>query len=349
MEEVTGMTERLPCGEKKKIAIVSLAFFVMLGAWVGVQFGLNALAVRHAPELVQSKAYVWLLSLVPLYLVGLPLCLLVLHRVPVLSAEKHTMTFGQFFVTLLMCFGLMYPLNLFGNILNLIIGALTGHGPENPITSAVASSNPLETLVFAVLIGPVLEELVFRGLIIGRMRRFGDKAAILFSAAVFGLFHGNLYQFFYAFGVGLLFGFIYVRTNRLRYSMGLHVCINFVGSFIPSLLLNKIDRSSMLGSFYFGDTDIQSILDGSFSFDVSSLISVNTLWLLAFMLFSQLVMGMAVAGIILLIKNRRRFICTPGPVQIPQGTYFRTLFLNPGFLVYAAGAFALIVRNIAAG
>ena len=105
------------------------------------------------------------------------------------------MTFGQFLIALMMCFGIMYPLNIFSNILNLIIGAITGSGQENPIVSAISSSNPLGTLVFAVILGPVLEELVFRGLIISRMRRFGDKAAILFSAAIFALFHETSFRY----------------------------------------------------------------------------------------------------------------------------------------------------------
>lgn len=342
------MAERLPCGERKNITLVGLAFFVMLGVSVGVQYGANALAVRFAPRLVRSWIYVWLLSVLPLYLVGLPLCLLVLRPVPTLRAEKHSMTFGQFLIALMMCFGIMYPLNIFSNILNLIIGAITGSGQENPIVSAISSSNPLGTLAFAVILGPVLEELVFRGLIISRMRRFGDKAAILFSAAIFALFHGNFFQIFYAFGVGLLFGFIYARTNRLRYSMGLHVCLNFTGSFIPSLILSKVDLSQ-LASLSFGPGDIPSILDGTFSFDVSSLLSEDILWLLAYSAFSQLILALTVVGIVMLIKNRRRFVCLPGPVQIPQGAYFRTLFLDPGFLIYLAGALALIVWNIAEG
>ena len=47
---------------------------------------------------------------------------------------------------------------------------------------------------------------------------------------MFGLFHLNLFQFFYAFGLGLMFGYVYMRTSQLRYSIVMHMIINFNGS-----------------------------------------------------------------------------------------------------------------------
>ena len=46
---------------------------------------------------------------------------------------------------------------------------------------------------------------------------------MLFSGLMFGLFHGNLNQFVYAFVLGLCFGFIYVKTGNIRYTIGLHM------------------------------------------------------------------------------------------------------------------------------
>ena len=39
----------------------------------------------------------------------------------------------------------------------------------------------------------------------------------------------NLFQFFYAFLLGLMFGYVYTRTSKLRYSTAMHMIINFNG------------------------------------------------------------------------------------------------------------------------
>lgn len=327
--------------EKSYLTRMGLGFFAMVAATVAVQLIAGVLINSYAPRITEWKSYIWLLSLLPVYLIGLPLCLLVIRKVPVLPIEKHSMTFGQFITALLMCFGLMYPLNLVGTGLNYLINAVFGTGSENPIAAAVESANPLTTLVFAVIIGPVLEETVFRGLIINRMRRYGDRTAVFFSAAVFALFHGNLYQMFYAFALGLLFAFIYARTGKLRYTIGLHVCVNFVGSFVSSLIMDRLDAENISG-------DLLGSLGETMENGAESLrqIAPELGQTLLLSLYSQAVLGMCVAGIVLLIVRRKRFVCLPGPVEIPAGKKFSAVYLNAGFILYAAACLALIVMNL---
>ncbi len=73
--------------------------------------------------------------------------------------------------------------------------------------------NPWVTFIIAVLIAPTAEELLFRKLFDGadcKIRRACGGACL---RTVFGLFHGNLNQFSYAFLLGLFFG-IYLCKNR---------------------------------------------------------------------------------------------------------------------------------------
>lgn len=208
----------------------------MLVVTTVIQAAAALLLREYAPEITEKTWYIWVLSMAPMYIVGLPICLAIISKVPVCAREKHSMTFGQFMTALVMCFGITYPLSLVGNLLNMLFGSFSG-GAVNPVEAAVNSSSPLMTVIFAVVLGPILEELLFRGLIVGRMRRYGDRAAILFSATLFALYHGNFAQLFYAFGLGLFFGFIYARTGKLRYTMGLHMIINFIGSVVSSFML----------------------------------------------------------------------------------------------------------------
>ena len=67
---------------------------------------------------------------------------------------------------------------------------------------------------------------------------FGEKPAVILSGLAFGLIHGNLTQFFYAFGLGIAFGYIFVKTGKVKYPIILHMIINFLGSVVSVLVLN---------------------------------------------------------------------------------------------------------------
>ena len=85
---------------------------------------------------------------------------------------------------------------------------------------------PIEFLA-AVVIAPLTEEAVFRGLILGGLlRRYSAPTAILVSAVLFALWHRNPYQFVTAFYLGLLGGWIYVRTRSLWPCVILHALTN---------------------------------------------------------------------------------------------------------------------------
>ena len=77
------------------------------------------------------------------------------------------------------------------------------------------SNNVLGCISIAVL-GPILEEVLFRGAIQGYlMRKYNPAVGIVVAALVFGLIHMNPIQIFYAFCLGLVFGWMYYRTCSL--------------------------------------------------------------------------------------------------------------------------------------
>ena len=89
--------------------------------------------------------------------------------------------------------------------------------------------------------GPAIEEVVFRDGILRHLRTRGLNAwaAILISAATFAVVHGNLSQFVTAFPLGILLGFLYVRTGDLRLCLPAHILNNTIA--VMGLLFPKID------------------------------------------------------------------------------------------------------------
>ncbi|MDR1815936.1 MAG: CPBP family intramembrane metalloprotease [Clostridiales Family XIII bacterium] len=80
-------------------------------------------------------------------------------------------------------------------------------------------------LVYIVLVGPIFEELVFRGGVLGALRKYGENFAVLISALCFGFFHMLIAQVPFAFVVGLLLGYAASRYT-LRCSIALHILVN---------------------------------------------------------------------------------------------------------------------------
>ena len=84
----------------------------------------------------------------------------------------------------------------------------------------------LNLLTF-VLLAPVLEELIFRGIILdGLLRRTAPWKAILLSSFLFALVHLNPWQFISAMVIGLFAGWVYFRTRNLLYPMLIHTTNN---------------------------------------------------------------------------------------------------------------------------
>jgi hypothetical protein len=104
-------------------------------------------------------------------------------------------------------------------------------------TSGLGDNLSPMMLAYAVFIGPIAEELIFRGVTLRSFRRvFPFWLANLCQASLFGLYHMNLLQGVYAGALGLVLGFICERGGSIYLSMFLHILYNFWGTIVTSAL-----------------------------------------------------------------------------------------------------------------
>lgn len=76
------------------------------------------------------------------------------------------------------------------------------------------------------VLGPLVEELVYRGFVFQRLCRKNAVAAVVGSAAVFGVMHLNLVQGIYAFAIGLVLAYVMYRTKSLVVVTAAHMAVN---------------------------------------------------------------------------------------------------------------------------
>lgn len=108
---------------------------------------------------------------------------------------------------------------LFGILLNVFVA----HLPLSDISKGFEKANEtlgdgsvvIQILSNALLI-PILEELLYRGIICGQLSLwYKPWIGILISSVLFGIMHFNVIQFLYAVIMGILLGFSYVKTKNI--------------------------------------------------------------------------------------------------------------------------------------
>ena len=223
---------------EKNFKTIGYSLFGMLLAVIVSQIFFSLFLVTAFPGIEYSIWFETLLISIPFYLVGVPVFLAIINKVP--SQEKRpkkNLSFKQMIVLFFVSMGATYVFNFVGNIINQIIEGIKGSEVINPLDTVINLSNIVPLIIVVVILTPIIEEFVFRGVLLDKLRRFGDKTAIIFTALVFGLFHGNFSQFFYAFALGLIFAYITIKTNTIRYSIVLHMLVNLFGSVIMPMLV----------------------------------------------------------------------------------------------------------------
>ena len=243
MEDFDLKRERRYCG---RLGFAML--FVLLWTLVW-QYGLLALDTFVIPGVLPDALYYGLI-LVGGYEVALPVAFRICKDMPPMPFCKEAPRLRVFVRWAVIGFALMWFGSLIGNGVTGLIGSLTGRPPA-PLVDEMMNALPLSIeLVCVCGLGPLCEELLFRGLLAGRLARYGQAPGAFVSALLFGLYHANLEQFFYAFLLGLLLAYVYYRTGLLRVSVALHMVLNFFGA-VVSLLLPDCAASDMaLGAFW---------------------------------------------------------------------------------------------------
>lgn len=91
-------------------------------------------------------------------------------------------------------------------------------------TTIVEKEFPMLIFIVQGIVVPVVEEIVYRGILLENLRKYGDVFAIVISALIFGMMHG--YGILHTFLGGIFTGIVYVKSNKLYYPILMHTFIN---------------------------------------------------------------------------------------------------------------------------
>ncbi|MBQ8001462.1 MAG: CPBP family intramembrane metalloprotease [Ruminococcus sp.] len=144
------------------------------------------------------------------------------------------------------------------------------------------------TLIFA----PIIEELLFRGLIFPHNRKLGELFAIIISGVFFGLWHQNLPQIFVTATFGMFSAFLYLRTKSIYPSIIAHFLNNSI-AVLRDFLASRINTDG------FSVDPVHALLD--------NLGPILLFLLYSFVMGSVIVMGLVFFIIELVKKKELKF------------------------------------------
>lgn len=142
--------------------------------------------------------------------------------------------------------GFAYVFNLLLSFMNI---NLSMFGFENKVSDYGSTSGTAENIIYFIAIAvvpPIIEEFLFRGAILGSLRKHGDALAIVVSAVMFGFAHSNFIQTPVTFLTGLVLAYLTVKTNSLIPAIIVHFVNN--GSSVAFSLLSQLKLDEMVYS-----------------------------------------------------------------------------------------------------
>jgi len=151
-------------------------------------------------------------------------------------ARQNRMTPGVFFELLSVFLLPQASLQVYAPALEWLLNQM-GLSATAALEMATINTDTVSMFLYVAFLGPIAEELLFRGLLLRMLRPHGKQAAIVISAIAFGLLHGNIIQTPFAFLVGLVLGYVTVE-----YSIIWAIVLHIINNFVLSDLMGRLEK-----------------------------------------------------------------------------------------------------------
>ena len=344
---------------------------IVLYALIGKVLRLLIVFVLKKTGLLEnlSETLTYIVMFAPMYLVAFPLYLLISKPFKKCVPPPRTLSPSVMGTAFLVSEGLAVSGALIGSLVTTLISVLLGNNIfDDTIQQGVTGDGVLVFTLAAALFAPIIEEMLFRKVLIDRIRVYGDGTAILLSGLFFGLFHGNFMQFFFAAMIGTLLAYIYVRTGKIRYTIAIHMTINSLSSIAAGYWMRmvKLENLAVLGDYATSgeiENGLRSLLtlftemltSRRLNIPLLAEISVNEParmlffsmpGILGLLLHSLLIYTAGIAGLILLLVHRKQFHVEKPQISLGKGGNRKAVLTGFGFWAMTGLCIWLFISNI---
>ena len=140
--------------------------------------------------------------------------------------KTTALTFKTIMIYCMISFFIRYAGGFAGVIFQIFTGAdMTG---ADVILGYTDPKSIIITVLYTCIVAPVTEELMYRGFVLKNLSRVSQRFGIIMSSLLFGLMHGNMSQFIFAFIMGIFLAHIDIKHNSIVPSIIVHAFSNIV-------------------------------------------------------------------------------------------------------------------------
>lgn len=148
-----------------------------------------------------------------------------------LKLENRKFTFKTLVFGFIVIIAINSSLVLFSNILEIGLNAigLSANSALEDLDSLNELTVPM--IIYSCILGPIIEEFIYRGAVLRSLQKYGKRFAIIVSALLFGLMHGNFFQIFMGAGIGIILGYL-----ATEYSIKLTIILHMINNICVQVL-----------------------------------------------------------------------------------------------------------------
>lgn len=154
------------------------------------------------------------------------------------------------FMIVVLMFAVQAVTSIGGMLIELFL-QIFGFSMLDDYADSIGMLNTVLGTVYIVLVGPVVEEVIFRAGIMRSLERYGVNFAIILSSIIFGAYHIFIYQGCFAFMLGILLAYVAQRFS-IKWAILLHILNNLYSVVLG--LLSGMDEAvaTFVSLFIFG-------------------------------------------------------------------------------------------------
>ncbi len=143
-------------------------------------------------------------------------------------------------IAMISCGGIIFISSIFNALYMILTDSIGISTPAPDFTLPDKIILKLFYLIYVCMLGPFLEEILFRGIILNYMKKYGDLTAMFFSTILFTMFHLNLIQFMTPLLMGMLLSFLALKADSIKPSIVVHMFNNTMAAIISYVFgINK--------------------------------------------------------------------------------------------------------------
>lgn len=228
------------CGNIRPLRPLWADLLIIVGIYVGATILLSVIVGLFTGAVKGDVLRAGLVATLLVYVVTIPVAVMILRqrgaKGPVLSFSLRRFNPALILWAFLLIF-------IMGVVIEPLLMLFPSEGLDK--VNEVITSTGGFGMICSILLIPVLEEMLFRGVIMGGAgREWGPMKAILVAAAIFGIIHLVPQQVVNAFFCGIILGYVYYRTKSLVPVIVIHMLNNAV-AYITARMMPDSSAATM--------------------------------------------------------------------------------------------------------